>query len=91
MLHSLPDDIFTPCASLSANPNESAPVTMITRTFQLTATDPLRLQQRLRALKEALGIRGGKITTLQWKNSSAGKHSVKVRYEMPDSLPALCG
>lgn len=64
---------------------------MITRTYQLTANDPFSLQQRLRVLREALGIRGGKITTVQWKDKEPGKHSVKVRYEVPDSfLPALC-
>jgi hypothetical protein len=64
---------------------------MITRTYQLTATDPFRLQQRLRALRDALILRGGKIMTMQWRNEEAGNHSVKVRYEVPDSiLPALC-
>lgn len=64
---------------------------MITRTYQLNANDPFRLQQRLRVLREALGLRGGKITKVQWNSQQTGKHSVRVRYEMPDSsLPALC-
>jgi hypothetical protein len=87
---SLANDVSPPCELHKANPNEGLPVTMITRTYQLNAADPFRLYQRLRALREALGIRGGKITKVQWRGSD-GKHSVNVRYEVPESfVPALC-
>lgn len=80
----------TPCAPGFPNTIQSSSVNMITRTYQLTAKDPFRLQQRLQVLREALGIRGGKITTVQWKGRHSGKHSVKVKYEVPDSfVPAF--
>lgn len=85
------NDIVPPCALSTSNPNESHSIAMITRTYKLTASDPFRLQHRLRVLREALGRRGGKITTMQWKDCARGKHTVKVRYVMPASLvPALC-
>lgn len=88
----LPSNAFVPpCDPSTPDPNESRSIAMITRTYKLTASDPFSLQHRLRVLREALRRHGGKITTMQWKNCARGKHVVKVRYVMPESLvPALC-